>query len=417
MQTFRAYVEQYYPELDFDFYEKADANTVLFPYNIDFDADDIEQINYLPFNYDSAHGGTDGGGIFAENVTDYIFQNYENAILTKYAAKVKKDESDPVYDLARTNLKRAVFNCMVANRYKWNSIYVALQQEYDILDNVNEIFDETSTRRPDLIQSESRTDEYGKQHTTDTKQYGNINTDNTNEYGARSSTNTHDYADKTTVTNDNIAAVNTTETLKDNAHSDVAVNNIGESWSRDYDIESHEGSIEKTTENYTYPYDNPATAAATDKTVENETRGLHKHDITHESQPQVNTTNNSYGEHTTSTSSNTGAHNDEHTTTEQGHTDVDTSSASGYKDSSSNSTTHGDDTSNTTIDSHTDTSAASRRETGQEETVIERRRHGNIGVTTSGQLLTDYITSHDINLIKTVAEDIAGYIFTGLWEV
>lgn len=417
MQTFRAYVEQYYSDIDFDFYEKSDANTVLFPYNIDFDSDDIEQINYLPFNYDSEHGGTDGGGIFAENVSDYIFQNYENAILTKYAAKVKQDEQDPVYDLTRTNLKRAVFNCMVANKYKWNSMYEAMQLEYDVLDNVNEIFDETTTRKPDLLHSESRTDEYGKLHTTDSRQYGDINNNNTNEYGARSSTNTHDFADKKTVTNDNIAAVNSTETLKDNAHSDVSVNNIGESWSHDLDIESYDGPIERTTENYTYPYDNSAKASPTDKSIMSESYDLHKHDITHESQAQVNTTNNSYGEHTTSTSSNTSAHNDEHTTTEQGHTDVDTSSASGYKDSSSNATTHGDDTSNTTVDSHTDTSAASRRETGQEETVIERRRHGNIGVTTSGQLLTDYITSHNINLIKTVADDIANYIFTGLWEV
>ena len=109
MITFKNYIKKYFPSIDFDFFERQDADHAIFPLVYDFDMEtEIPQIDYKPFDY-SQETGSSGGGVFAENVADYIFQNYENAILTKYADKVKYNEETELYDLARTNLKRTIF--------------------------------------------------------------------------------------------------------------------------------------------------------------------------------------------------------------------------------------------------------------------------------------------------------------------
>lgn len=52
--------------------------------------------------------------------------------------------------------------------------------------------------------------------------------------------------------------------------------------------------------------------------------------------------------------------------------------------------------------SRSDTSNNTRTETGSETITYERNRHGNIGVTTSGQLLEDYRRSHSFNFYEIV---------------
>ena len=329
MITFKNYIKKYFPSIDFDFFERQDADHAIFPLVYDFDMEtEIPQIDYKPFDY-SQETGSSGGGVFAENVADYIFQNYENAILTKYADKVKYNEETELYDLARTNLKRTIFSLMVQYREKWSSIWDTLQLDYDILDNVNEIFDETTNRTPNIAHTTVKVDEYG-----------NI-IDSSN--------------------------------MIDGAHGDVSVNSVGDKHSSQGTVDSWDSDSTHTTENGVYPYDDSANLSKRDKSTVTDHMGEHTIDVT-TNEGGFDTVNSlSYGEHTTKV--------------------------------------------NNERSGHTDTRQTSQQETGNEETTIERRRHGNIGVTTSGQLIADYKKAHDVNLIRIVAEDIANNIFTGEWEV
>lgn len=328
MITLKNYVNKYYEDIDYEFFEKSEANTVLFPSSTGFVNSEIEQIDYKPFDY-SAETGSAIGGVFAENVSDYIFQNYENAILTKYADKVKYNEETELYDLARTNLKRTIFSLMVQYREKWNSIWDTLQLDYDILDNVNEIFDETTNRTPNISHSITKVDEYGN--------------------------------------------IIDTSNLVDGAHGDVSVNSVGDKHSTQGTSDTWDNDSTRTTENGVYPYDDSANLSKSDKSTVTDHIGDHTIDVTTTEDGFDNVNSMSYGEHKTAVNNERSA--------------------------------------------HIDTSQTSQKETGNEETTIERRRHGNIGVTTSGQLIEDYKKAHDVNLIRIVAEDIANNIFTGEWEV
>lgn len=328
MITFKNYIKKYFPSIDFDFFERQEADNAIFPMSYDFDVNtEIPQIDYKPFDYSQETGST-GGGVFAENVADYIFQNYENAILTKYADKVKYDEETELYDLARTNLKRTIFSLMVQYREKWSSIWDTLQLDYDILDNVNEIFDETTNRTPDLSHTITKIDEFGQSEEQ--------------------------------------------QKIVEGAHGDAVLNNYG-AQSKDSTVDdNYLNDSTHTTENGVYPFDSESTLKKNDKSVVTDHMGDHQIQTVENIDSYDNSTSLSYGEQTTDT---------------------------------------------TNINSgHTDTSQTSQHEGGNEQTTVERRRHGNIGVTTSGQLIEDYKKAHDVNLIRIVAEDIANNIFTGEWE-
>ena len=87
------------------------------------------------------------------------------------------------------------------------------------------------------------------------------------------------------------------------------------------------------------------------------------------------------------------------------------------KDVSSNSHTENESSDERTYSENArhDAGTTVKSETGTETTTYERRRHGNIGVTTSGQLIRDFRLTHDIDLVKIVANDIIERIFTGAW--
>lgn len=61
----------------------------------------------------------------------------------------------------------------------------------------------------------------------------------------------------------------------------------------------------------------------------------------------------------------------------------------------------------------TDTSGNTHTATGTETITYERRRHGNIGVTTSGQLIADYRGTHMFNMYEVIASLIAGTFTRG----
>ena len=95
--------------------------------------------------------------------------------------------------------------------------------------------------------------------------------------------------------------------------------------------------------------------------------------------------------------------------------DVNGHDKEGNEGSLTHSETSRTDTNTTSIGAKTDSKSGTDSETGTEETVLERLRHGNIGITTSGQLIRDYRLTHDFNLVKIVADDIAKELFTGAW--
>lgn len=240
----------------------------------------LEEHNvYLPFTY--ASGNIDGlhGGEFAKLVSSRIFNNFRNMEVVELITRVT-DSYNPLHN--------RVFNLMEEHRYKWGALYEStlVDGDYDILDNVNEITTETTTRTPDLTHTHTEGFQEGSQTIT-----------NTTNYGSR--------------------------------------------------------LIQEDTEgkNKTYPYDDDTTAHNRDSA---------EGSVTH---------------------------------SETNHTDSNTLAKGARTDSKNGSDT----------------------ETGTEEIELERRRHGNIGVTTSGQLIRDYRLTHDFNLVKIVADDICKEIFTGSW--
>ena len=66
--------------------------------------------------------------------------------------------------------------------------------------------------------------------------------------------------------------------------------------------------------------------------------------------------------------------------------------------------------------SHTDTHSGTESETGNEVTTYQKLRHGNIGVTTSGQLLADWRDSHNFQIVPIIANDIINEILDLNWN-
>lgn len=91
------------------------------------------------------------------------------------------------------------------------------------------------------------------------------------------------------------------------------------------------------------------------------------------------------------------------------------SSESAHTDSGSYNELARTDSNSRSIGSKQDTKTVIKSENGTEETELERRRHGNIGVTTSGQLIRDYRLTHEFELVNVIASDIANELLTGVW--
>jgi hypothetical protein len=89
--------------------------------------------------------------------------------------------------------------------------------------------------------------------------------------------------------------------------------------------------------------------------------------------------------------------------TKSAHTDENTILSKTHTDTKIGSVTQGNDVNTSVSNTYTDTHSKTLNETGEDETVVTRRRHGNIGVTTSGQLINDYRNTHYFDLVKIVA--------------
>ena len=222
----------------------------------------------------------------------------------------------------------ACINIIIKYRYKWENLYnsMLLDGEYDPLDNVNEIFDETHNRKPNIVKSSNSKSTYGSIDDETTNNYGENNITSVVNSGARNDTHSNI---TNTVINDSIQT------------NSVSPEDV---------VTAFVNQTQTSTESSTSPVINNITDITGKQKIENST---------------IN---------------------------------------SQHADSLTRS-----------ISEHSDTNTSESYEGGQELTTITRRRHGNIGVTTNGQLIEDYRKIHYFNLVEIVANDIVNEIFDLNW--
>lgn len=323
-----------------------------------------ESINYLPFEYET---NTSYGGAIAEDVSAYICENYKDVNINDLYIIGNHIDIDPYS--TPSALKQKMYHTLRNYKYKWQALYESMQAEYDMLDNVNEIFDESTTRTPNLTHSEQGSNIYGEHETTQENVYGGTSKENNNTYGARIDTKQYVNGERTDSTSQTIRAMSVDNNTTENRLNDTT-----------------------STEHKKVPFDN-SNAKVTD----------------------VDSITNTYGGKTTTSATDTSAQSNSASNTIGSQTNSETDNIGSYSDTLIEETeTHTDNLSNLSK-SHTDTTSSVKSETGNEKTVITRRRHGNIGTTTSGQLIDDYRKIHNMNLVKVISDDIANEILSMLW--
>lgn len=365
--TIKEYVKEYYVGLHTDIFKRGDYakfSMILFPFGKQ--CVDKTSVNYLPFEYLSEQSN---GGFFAGDVSAYIYTNFYDSEINKIYLAYCVDDLD--YNHIPSSLKREVYNLLRRYKYKWQALYetMLVDSDYDMLDNVNEIFDETTTRTPNLTHSETGSNVYGEHETTQENVYGGTSKENNNLYGARIDTKQFVNGERTDSTNQTIGAMSVDNNTTENRLNDTS-----------------------TTEHKKVPFDGNASKVTDVDSVTNTYGGKTTTSAT-DTSAQSNSSNNVIGSQTNSETDNIGSYSD--TLTEE-------------------TKTHTDNLSNLSK-SHTDTTNSIRLETGNEQTVITRRRHGNVGITTSGQLIADYRNTHYFDLVKIIGDDIANEILSMVW--
>lgn len=364
--------------------------------------------DYQPFDF----SGYSHGGIFAEEVSFFIYVNFRDVTINdRYVSEIPATINKP------SKIQRIIHQLLMRYQYKWHALWESMQidDQYDILDNVNEIFDETHTRTPNLTHSESGNNVYGQKQTETTQTHGNIETSNEVEYGQHEEVNTTEFG---ATSNDNITTENPhidTHKTIEAQHTDEQTNVIAQLHNKEITDTQKLANDVHVTENSKYPFDDAAngkitdrqtltdTIGATKNTVDN-TTDSHTDTMTYDFDEQTKTLTDTISEHKTIVNDTSTAHSDELTKLSKTHTDTTTGSV-----------TQGNDVNTSVTNTYTDTHSNTVNETGNERTVIERRRHGNIGVTTSGQLIEDFRKTHYFDLVKIVAYDIANEILSMLW--
>lgn len=406
--TLGEYFKEVYPSVynEIEKYGDYEAiNQYLFP--------SPSQINsipiYQPFQYSNQY---DHGGAFADDVSYFLYVNFKDVdINDRYISDTPATLNMP------TKIQRAIHRLLIRYQYKWFALWKSTQvdNEYDILDNVNEIYDETHTRTPNLTHSESGNNVYGQKQTETTQTHGNISTSNEIEYGQHEEVNTTEFG---ATSNNNITTENPyidTHQTVEAQHTDEQTNVIGQLHNQEVTDTQKLANDVHVTENRKFPFDDVAKGKITDRETLTDTIGAtrntinnttdaHTDTMTYDFDEQTKTLTDTISEHKTIVNDTSTAHSDESTKLSKTHTDTTTGSV-----------TQGNDVNTSVTNTYTDTHSNTVNETGNEKTVISRRRHGNIGVTTSGQLIEDFRKTHYFDLVKIVAYDIASEIFSMLW--
>lgn len=325
----------------------------------------LNEINYSPFIYENTpYSNNYYGGRIVYDISEYIGENYyDNNVNERF---FKRPQSPELQNW--TPIMHKIFTIMIRYKYKWHGLYetMLLDGQYDPLDNVNEIYDETITREPDLTytdsnsttygqQTRNQTDVHGAQSESGSVVHGGQNVETTNTHGAQSETLTDNFGSKTTTQNNEYGA---------HVDSDSATET-------------------------TYPFDSASNSYPT----------------------AGNNATHSFGNREDELSTTESAREDTHGRSTTQYIDSSETESASYTDSTSTARTGYTDTSQVTDSQHVDSASGTKTESGTEETTITRRRHGNIGVTTSGQLIEDYRKTHYFDIVKIIANDIINEIF------
>lgn len=366
--TFKEYVEKYRSDIagyieDFGSYDN--LHEILFPdYELlNGNVRPLSEINYTPFAYNNDDNvGRDGGRIVYD-LSQYIGENYYEHEINERFFK------EPLEGHVWTPILRKIYSTMVRYRYKWHSLYesMLLDEQYDPLDNVNEFYSESITRTPDLTYTDTNSNTYGEKEKNDTNEYGAKSTDTSATHGKQKAETSIDYGRTNESRQETIGK-----------RSDYKETTYGET------------EIEKANTNYVYPYD-----------VNGEI-GYPKEGDSGKETTHV---------HTDSENNNIGDQMNSSTKTSIGHSDKSITNVDGYSDSNSMNESAHKDKLKSVENKHSDSFNGLKTESGKEETAIEIRRHGNIGVTKSTTLIEDFRKIHYFDLIKIMGNDIINEIF------
>lgn len=408
--TIKEYLKKYTPNYYANIERTKDYGLfvgILFPFRSQFPNGLL--MDYTPFNYSTEYSN---GGQFAQEVSYYLCSEYYNVEIND------RFISDQISTLETPNaLQRMMYNLLQRYHYKWHALYetMLVDNQYDMLDNVNEIFDETTTRTPNLTHSESGSNVYGQQRTETTQTHGNIATSDSMQYGQHETVDTKEYDNVNETTTTTEDSYTDTHNNVMGARDDTQTDTIALLHESGTDRQEHLTSDTHETLNKKYPYDDAVMGKNTDSQTITDTFGtvlnttnktVDSHVDTHRLQTgaQTNSITDNMGEKATTVDVEKLAHTDANTILSKTHTDTKTGSV-----------TQGNDVNTSVSNTYTDTHSKTLNETGEDETVITRRRHGNIGTTTSGQLIEDYRKTHYFDLVKIVACDIANEMLSMVW--
>lgn len=387
---FKEYVKKYYSEFYDDINDTGNfaiVKGVIFPSASQLPSSLKSLIDYEPFDFSSEYAN---GGYFAEQVAFYLgFNFWENEINTFF-------ENDKAGTMSKSSkMQLATARIVEKNRYKWHGLWNTTQvdSQYDMLDNVNEIFDETTKRVPNLTKTENVNNEYGAVVKNDTNNVGEKNKSSQLNFGERGINTLNSFDEVTKTTTDSVSARTDLE-----SQANGYVNN--------HSLKTHELLSDKntTTNGYKYPFDDATVGKQIDKqTIKEDTWS--DEDVTDSDTSIVNNdVVKNYGSQKVTSAENTPQHSESSVVVESAKNDIVNEREEARVDSFASETK-----------THNDKMSGVSYEGGDEETTITRRRHGNIGVTTSGQLIEDYRKTHNFDLVKIVGDDIANELFSQVW--
>ena len=404
--TFEEYVKENYPSLHVLIENTGDYSELyqaLFP-NYGAVANELDELNYAPFNYDNDPTLIEyNGGHIVMDIAQYIGENYFEHDMNERFTKMRNQYSPLI-----SKIKMLMYRY----KYKWHALYESMQldSQYDPLDNVNEIYDETITRTPDLTYTDANSNTFGQKTTTNTNEYGAQSVETENEYGAQS-TDTEMIHGAQNVETENIYGSQRTESETTYGNtSESQTDNIGaRTDNKTMDFGDRDDS--HTTRNSIYPYDNDSAESPTSKTVIDDSFDSYTNSESLEVGAQQNTSIKTTTSHTDNVETDIDSHTDTQTVDSASFTDSQSVESASYTDMQTVDSASYTDRLASVESQHVDSFSGTKTETGEEETVITRRRHGNIGVTTSGQLIEDFRKVHYFDLIAIMSNDIINEIF------
>lgn len=339
------------------------------------------------------------------------------------------DTNETVLDVSNQHInriKQAIYYKLKANEYNLRTLIGTLDLKYNPIENYNMVEHEEHDNKTTHDANNTVTNDKGAQKTTDTNVVGErvkeLNTQDDLTKGAVTETDTLDYGAKQSTSKLSAGAKKETDKLDYGATNETNTLSAGKRETATQTAnEENLGATGNTANHSVAPFNTNSFQNTTQDTNTQQAQiNNGSTDETHQENPYTDTTTTTTTAKTDNITKDYNAYTDTTTNNENEHTDNVTKETSESKDTETHTGSITDktytDTRTTNVDAVTDTTTDIKDEDNTDTGTRDLTRSGNIGVTTSQQMIEQERQLATLNIVRVICDHVIDAIAIGTYN-